>query len=464
MRLDARILVVDDEPAQRGLLAGFLRDLDADVLEAGSGREAIDLVRRSLPDVVVTDVRMPEMNGGELLRAVKRGNPEVEVVIVTAYATVPDAVASLQDGAADYLLKPLDLDEVELAVRRAVERRHLRRENRELRRRLGEIESLPGIVTAGGAMAEVLSTVARAAPAAVPVLILGESGTGKELVARALHAASGRAAGPFVAVNGASLSPTLLESELFGHERGAFTGAERARKGRFELASGGTFFLDEVGDLPPEVQVKLLRVLQEGTIERVGSAEPIPVDVRVVAATHRDLPAEVAAGRFREDLYYRLAVVAIEIPPLRRRRADIPLLAEHFLAKHGAVAGARKQISREAMDRLISYDYPGNVRQLENVVQRSMVLARGELITTADLPPAVTGRPAEGNGRSAEPGEDAPLPRRVEALERAAIEKALAVEEGHQTRAASRLGISERALRYKMRKMGLRCAREEGLP
>jgi DNA-binding NtrC family response regulator len=436
-----------------------LRELEAEVLEAGSGRQALDLVRRALPDVVLTDVRMPEMSGGELLRAVKQGNPEIEVVIVTAYATVPDAVASLHDGAADYLLKPLDLDEVEHAVRRAVERRHLKRENRELRRRLGELESLPGIVTAGGAMAEVLSTVARAAPTAVPVLILGESGTGKELVARALHAASGRAAGPFVAVNGASLSPTLLESELFGHERGAFTGAERARKGRFELASGGTFFLDEVGDLPPEVQVKLLRVLQEGTIERVGSAEPIAVDVRVVAATHRDLPAEVAAGRFREDLYYRLAVVALEIPPLRRRRGDIPLLAEHFLAKHAA--GVSKQLSREAMDLLVSYDYPGNVRQLENIVQRSLVLARGELITTADLPAAVTGRAAESDGRWTSPGEDAPLPLRVAALERAAIEKALALEDGHQTRAASRLGISERALRYKMRKLGLRCAREE---
>jgi len=466
MKLDARILVVDDEPAQRGVLAGFLRDLEAEVLEAGNGREALDLVRRTLPDVVLTDVRMPEMGGGDLLRAVKGGNPEVEVVIVTAYATVPDAVASLKDGAADYLLKQLDLDEVEHALRRAVERRHLRRENRELRRRLGELERLPGIVTAGGAMAEVLSTVARVAPSSVPVLILGESGTGKELVARAIHAASARTAGPFVAVNGASLSPTLLESELFGHEKGAFTGAERARKGRFELASGGTFFLDEVGDLPPEVQVKLLRALQEGTIERVGSAEPVPVDVRVVAATHRDLLAEVSARRFREDLFYRLAVVVLEIPPLRHRRADIPLLVEHFLAKHAAAAGGPRQLSREAMDLLIAYDYPGNVRQLENIVQRSLVLARGNLITTADLPAAVaalsptSGRPAQGNRRT-DPGDDAPLPLRVAILEREAIEKALACEGGHQTRAAGRLGISERKLRYTMRKLGLRCAREE---
>ena len=453
MRLDARVLVVDDQAAQRELLAGFLRDLGAEAQTAVDGRQALEIVRRSLPDVVLSDVRMPGMDGRDLLRAVKSGNPEIEVVLVTAYATVPEAVACLKEGAADYLLKPLDLDEVEHVLRLAVERRHLRRENRELRRRVGEIESLPGIVTAGGAMAEVLSTVSRAAASSVPVLILGESGTGKELVARALHAASPRASGPFLAVNGASLSPTLLESELFGHERGAFTGAERSRKGRFELASGGTFFLDEVGDLPPEAQVKLLRVLQEGTIERVGSAEPVPVDVRVVAATHRDLAAAVADGRFREDLYYRLAVVTVELPPLRQRRADIPLLVEHFRRKH---QGNGKEFSREAMDLLVSYDYPGNVRELENIVQRSLVLARLDLVASGDLPPAL-----RGQRREIPPGEDAPLPCRVEALERDAIEKALALEDGHQSRAAERLGISERVLRYKLRKLGLKTARRE---
>jgi DNA-binding NtrC family response regulator len=459
VRLDARILVVDDEAAQRELLAGFLRDLEAEVVEAADGRAALDLARRCLPDVVLSDMRMPGLGGRELLAALKRENPEVEVVLVTAYATVPEAVACLKDGAADYLLKPLELDEVERLLRRAVERRHLRRENRELRRRVGEIESLPGIVTAGGPMAEALSTVARAAATAVPVLILGESGTGKELVARALHAASARAAGPFLAVNGASLSPTLLESELFGHERGAFTGAERTRKGRFELARGGTFFLDEVGDLPPEVQVKLLRVLQEGTIERVGASEPLPVDVRVVAATHRDLAREVAAGTFREDLYYRLAVVTVELPPLRRRRGDIPLLVEHFRRKHSPAGEPEKRFSREAVDLLVGYDYPGNVRQLENIVQRSLVLARGELITSADLPAAVQRRNGEPVGGDL--GEDAPLPRRVAALERAAIERALAQEAGNQSRAAARLGLSERALRYKLRRLGLPSARTE---
>ncbi len=457
MNLDARLLVVDDEAGQRDLLAGFLRDLGAEVLEAASGEEALEICDRALPDVVISDVRMPGADGTELLRRIKATNPEVEVVLATAYGTVGDAVACLKDGAADYLLKPLDLDEVEHVVRRAVERRHLQRENRELRRRLGEVESLPGIVTAGGAMAEALSTVARVAPTLVPLLIFGESGTGKELVARALHAASPRAAGPFVAVNAAALSPTLLESELFGHEKGAFTGAERARTGRFEAAAGGTLFLDEIGDLPAEVQVKLLRVLQERAIERVGSNRPVEIDVRIVSATHRDLLQDVRDGRFREDLYYRLAVVTVELPPLRRRRADIPLLVDHFAAKHAALGVAPRTFTREAMDRLVRYDYPGNVRELENVVQRSLVLARGESVTTQDLPPNVLGAAEGAAAGSTAAGEildpcagRGTLPERVAALERAAIAEALEREGGNQTRAASRLGISERALRYKL--------------
>ncbi|HSM14746.1 MAG TPA: sigma-54 dependent transcriptional regulator, partial [Thermoanaerobaculia bacterium] len=378
-------------------------------------------------------------------------NPEIRTVVVTAYGTVEGAVACLKDGACDYLLKPLDLDEVEQVARRALEERHLRRENRELRRRLGEIESVPGIVTAGGPMAEVLSAVARVARSSVSVLLLGESGTGKELVARAIHAASARAARPFVAVSAAALSPTLLESELFGHERGAFTGADRARVGRFEAASGGTLFLDEIGDLPAEVQVKLLRVLQERTIERLGSNRPVPVDVRFLSATHRDLAAEVASGRFREDLYYRLAVVTIELPPLRRRRSDIPLLVEHFVEKHAAAAGGTaRALSREAMDVLMAYAFPGNVRELENVVQRCMVMARGSLITVDDLPSTLR-EAARGEGDPDDPG--ATLPERIAALERRAIDRALAAEQGNQTRAALRLGISERALRYKLAKL-----------
>jgi DNA-binding NtrC family response regulator len=451
MRIEARLLVVDDDGSQREALAAFLRDLGAEVDEAGDGREALRRLQDGQFDLVITDLRMPELDGHQLLREVKQLNPEIGVLVVTAYGTIPGAVRCLRNGADDYLLKPLELDAVEHVVRRSLEGRHLRRENRELKARLGRIESLPGIVTGGGPMAEALSTIARVATSDVSVLILGESGTGKELAARAIHSASRRAKAPFVAFNGAALPATLFESELFGHERGAFTGADRTRRGRFETASGGTLFLDEIADLPAEVQVKLLRVLQERTIERVGSDRAVPVDVRIVAATHGDLSALVERGEFRADLYYRLAVVTVEIPPLRHRRADIPLLAEHFLDKHhDSVAEPEKTFSREAMDLLVRYGFPGNVRELENIVQRCMVLSRGSQITTSDLPPSVLGSAEEQSG--AEPGPESGLPARVAALERRAIAEALAAEDGNQTRAAKRLCISERALRYKLKK------------
>jgi two-component system NtrC family response regulator len=452
MSLQSRILVVENDASQRAQLAGFLRDLEAEVAEASNGSEALARVLDFGPDVVITDLRMPGMDGHELLREIRQINPEIGVIIVTAYGTVEGAVACLKQGASDYVLKPLDLDEIEHLVRRTVERRHLERENRELRQRLGALESVEGIVTAGGAMDVVLSMVKRVSTSSVSVLIVGESGTGKELIARAIHAASPRGAGPFIAVNASALSSTLLESELFGHEKGAFTGADRSRVGRFEAAAGGTLFLDEVGDLPAEVQVRLLRVLQEMAIERVGSNRPIPVDVRLISATHRDLPAEIRAGRFREDLFYRLAVVTIEIPPLRRRRTDIPVLVEHFLRKYGELAtDGPRSVSREAMDLLVRYDHPGNVRELENIVQRCMVLARGEQITTDDLPATVLGATAEPSA-AAIPGPDATLPEKVAALEKAAIQEALAAEGGNQSGAARRLGISERALRYKLAK------------
>jgi two-component system NtrC family response regulator len=453
MALDGLIVVVEDDASQREQLAEFLREQGAEVLEAASARDAFDILGASTPDVVLTDLRMPETDGHELMRRVHAANPELLVVIVTAYGSVEGAVRCLKDGAFDYLLKPLNLDEVEHVVARALERRRLEREVSQLRDRLGRIESLPGIVTAGGAMTPVLSTLARVARSQVSVLILGESGTGKDLIARAIHAAGPRASGPFVAMSGSALSPSLLESELFGHERGAFTGADRLRKGRFEAASGGTLLLDEVGDIPAEVQVKLLRALQERQIERVGASSPTPVDVRVIAATHRDLPALVAAGRFREDLYYRLAVVTVEIPPLRRRRGDIPLLVEHFIEKHADMTGGRRRFSREAMDLLVRYDYPGNVRELENVVQRCLVLARGPTVTSDELPPTLLAR---GTDCSAESEQPDTLPCRVAALEAQAIEEALAAAGGNQSRAAERLGISERALRYKLAKLRAR--------
>ena len=451
MSLEGRVLIVEDDPAQREMLVGFLQDLGVETEEAGDGHEALDLMRSRRIDLVVTDLRMPGMEGSELLREIKSQNPAIGVVLVTAFGTVQGAVESLKAGACNYLLKPLDLDEVEHVIGRCLAERQLRRENRELRQRLGEIESIPGIVTAGGLMAETLSKVARVAPSDVSVLLLGESGTGKELLARAIHAASPRADGPFVAVNAAALSPTLLESELFGHERGAFTGADRSRAGRFESADGGTLFLDEIGELPTDIQVKLLRVLQERAIERVGSNRATEVDVRVVAATHHDLPVRLQEGSFREDLYYRLAVVTIELPPLRSRRSDIPLLVDHFLEKHaGAAGGEMKSFSREAMDLVVRYDFPGNVRELENLVQRCLVLARGSLISIDDLPASILG--ATQPSTTGEAATDSSLPARIEALERAAIDEALQLESGNQTRAAAHLGISERALRYKLAK------------
>jgi two-component system NtrC family response regulator len=450
MSLKLRVLVVDDEQKQRALLAGFFQDLGMEVMEAADGCSALETVRSHLFDVVVTDYRMPGMNGRELLREIKKLNPEIDVVIVTAYGAVEDAVGCLKDGATEYLTKPVDLDEVEHVLERIAERGYLVREIKELKRRLGRFESVAGIVTAGGPMAEVLSTVARVARTPVSVLLTGESGTGKELVARAIHQAGNRSDEPFVTVNGSALSPSLLESELFGHEKGSFTGADRTRIGRFEAASGGTIFLDEIGDLPAEVQVKLLRVLQERTIERVGSTRPIPVDVRVISATHRDLPEEVQAGRFREDLYYRLAVVQLEIPALRSRRADIPRLVEHFAERYGEMAGATKVFSSEAMDLLVRYDYPGNVRELENIVQRALVLARGDAVTRHDLPDSVREGFSEGG---LFPENPLSLPAQVAELERKMIEDALEEESGNQSRAADRLGISERTLRYKLSKI-----------
>jgi two-component system NtrC family response regulator len=451
---DATILVTDDEAGQRELLAGHLRHLGYEVAEAADGVEAVERVRRGGIDVVLLDQRMPRLEGAAAVRAVKEADPEVDVVVVTAYGSVETAVLALKLGATDYLTKPLDLDRLGMVVRQCLARRTLVRENRELKEKLAGGPSFRGIVASTGAMQELLSTVARVAPTEATVLLTGESGTGKELIARAIHGASRRADGPFVPVHCAALPETLLESELFGHERGAFTGADRQRIGRFESAAGGTVFLDEIAEIPPQVQVKLLRVIQERQVERVGGNRPISLDVRLVAATNRSLDEEIRRGRFREDLYYRLAVVSLHVPPLRNRREDIPSLVEHFLAKH---AGEGRQpvrgLSREARDLLVRYDWPGNVRELENVVQRAIVLARGETMTTDDLPPAVRAAAEEAGivGRG-----DETLHGQVEALERRLIEEALEAEHGVQYRAAERLGISERTLRYKLDKLGMR--------
>jgi DNA-binding NtrC family response regulator len=444
------ILLVDDEDAQRSVLGGFLRKRGFEVVPASNGEEGLRAARARAVDLVLTDLRMPGTDGLHLLQGVHAINPEIPVIVMTAFGTVASAVDAMKRGAADYLTKPIDLDELEVLIARTLERRALVSENRELRRQVETRYRLAGLETSNAKMAEAINLAARAATSRATILVRGESGTGKELMARAIHYASPRAKGPLVAVNAAALPETLLESELFGHERGAFTGADRERRGRFELADGGTLFLDEIGDLPRGTQVKLLRVLQEQAFERLGGTRTLKVDVRVLAATNRDLDQMARSGDFRDDLYYRLNVVSIDIPPLRERREDIPLLVDQFIRRFAAEGGTRVEaISREAMDLLLRYDYPGNVRELENLVHRACVLARGPVLTRADLPLHVAELASEGHQAPAN------FVDRVAEFERALIVEALAAANGVQTRAARALGMSERHLRYKLRKYGL---------
>jgi two-component system NtrC family response regulator len=439
------ILVVDDEEPQRRVLAGFLRKAGYDVEAVGSPDEALAVVAARTVDLVLTDLRMPGKTGIELLEAVRGLNPEIPVVVMTAYGTVASAVDAMKRGAADYLGKPVDLDELEVLVARTLERRALVSENKALRAQVESRYRLAGLETSNARMQEAINMAARAAASRATILIHGESGTGKELLARAIHYASPRSRAPLVAVNVAALAETLIESELFGHERGAFTGADREHRGRFELADGGTLFLDEIGDLPRGAQVKLLRVLQEQTFERLGGTKTLKVDVRLVAATHRDLNAMVRSGEFREDLFFRLNVVAITLPPLRERREDVPLLVDHFLRRF-ADEGKPRGISREAMDLLLKHDFPGNVRELENLVHRAVVLARGDTITKADLPLHLGGLKAETKADAGGFAE------RVMAFEKTLIDEALDKAGGVQTRAAAALGMSERHLRYRLKK------------
>ncbi|HJS58072.1 MAG TPA: sigma-54 dependent transcriptional regulator [Vicinamibacteria bacterium] len=442
------ILVVDDEEHQRKVLGGFLRKRGFGIELAGEVDAALRIVASRAVDIVLTDLRMPGRGGVELLDAVRAINPELPVIMMTAYGSVASAVDAMKRGAADYLTKPIDLDELELLVARTLERRALLSENEALRAQLETRYRLKGLDTSNAGMQEAINVAGRAAASRATILIRGESGTGKELLARAIHYASPRHRGPLVAVSVAALPETLLESELFGHEKGAFTGADRERRGRFELADGGTLFLDEIGELPQGTQVKLLRALQEQAFERLGSARTIKVDVRLIAATHRDLEAMLKVGQFRDDLYYRLNVVSVRVPPLRERREDIPLLVDQFLRTF-APEGQAREVSREAMDLVLKHDYPGNVRELENLIHRAVVLSRGPLLTTADLPLHL------GRLDSEETATPRTFTEHVAAFERGLIVKALAHADGVQTRAARALGMSERHLRYKLQKYGL---------
>jgi len=443
------ILVVDDEPPQLELIGGFLKKQGFEVALAESGERALQRFRQESFDLVLTDQRMPNLSGLDLVKAVRAVNPETAVIIMTAYGSIETAVDAIKAGATDYLTKPLNLDELLHRIEKVREHQRLLSENRDLREELRERHRIEGIIGESGRMLEVFSLVRRVASSEATVLIRGESGTGKELIAKAIHYASPRASGPLVKVNCAALPETLLESELFGHVKGAFTGALANRKGRFEVASGGTIFLDEIGDLPAHLQAKLLRVLQEREFERVGSSQPIPVDVRILAATHRDLEGLLKSGQFRDDFYYRLNVVTIVLPPLRERRQDLPLLMDHMLRVFAEKNGKKIQgFTPEAREALLRYDYPGNIRELENIIERASVITRNDVIGRADLPISIQEPEAENNSNNTD------LSVVVERLERRLIKEALARSGGVQTRAAEHLGITERNLRYKLKKYG----------
>jgi DNA-binding NtrC family response regulator len=437
------ILVVDDEANARNALAELLRDEGYRVETAADGFKALGKMEEAVPDLVLTDLKMPGMGGVELLDKVRALHDDTIVVVMTAFGAVDTALDAMKKGAADYLTKPLNMTELQLVLDREMERQRLRRETGSLRARLAERYRFENIIGDAPAMQAVFKTVAQVATSRASILISGESGTGKELVAAAIHQRSPRAKGPFVKLHCAALAETLLESELFGHERGSFTGAAGRREGRFHQANGGTLFLDEIGEISPSVQVKLLRFLQEHEFERVGGNETVRVDVRVIAATNRDLKAEVERGRFREDLYYRLNVINLEMPALRERPSDVPLLATFFLRKYAAENGKTLDgFTDEAMTRLRGYTWPGNVRELENIIERAVVLSTEDKITGAELPPHL--RAVVEPGGITIPGST------LEEIEHHAIVKTLEATGGSTTRAAEILGISVRKIQYKL--------------
>ena len=451
----AKILIAEDEKTQRDLLEGFLKKEGFYVEAVANGREALRRLEGNFFDMVLIDYKMPELDGLQTLREIRKVYPDLPVVMMTAYGTVETAVASMKEGALDYLTKPIDLDELLLMLQKVIERSVLIKENKELKAQLQERYAFTHIVYGSPKMEEVMGLVARVAPSQATVLVRGESGTGKELIANAIHYASPRSGKPLVKVSCAAIPETLLESELFGHEKGAFTGASQRRIGRFEEADSGSIFLDEIGDLSPSTQVKLLRILQDKEFQRLGSNFNLKTDVRVITATHRNLEEAIKKGLFREDLYYRLNVITITLPPLRERREDIPLLIDHFLQKYSkANRKSISDISKEARALLLRYPYPGNVRELENLIERAVVLCRGETIGTQDLPFHLKDEKSEKPWDSGK--KEKSLPESLEEIERDSILNALHQCQGVQTKAAESLGISERVLRYKIKKYQIR--------
>jgi len=452
MKGKTRILVVDDEESHRIMLRAVLRDEGYEVAEAADGSEAVRAVEGESFDLVLLDVRMKTMDGIEALNEIRKISPLIPVLIMTAYASVKTAVEALKAGAFDYLTKPLDIEELKILIEKALELYHLREENLTLKERLGDRFDFSKIIGKSRKMRDLFDTLSLVAPTDATILILGESGTGKELVANAIHHNSLRKIQPFIKVSCSALPETLLESELFGHEKGSFTGAIARREGRFQLAHRGSIFLDEVGEMSPTTQMKLLRVLQEKEFEPLGSAQTLKVDVRVIAAANKDLSREVKEGRFREDLFYRLNVVPVSLPPLRERKEDIPALAHHFFEfyRDKNQKGLR-DISNKAMDLLTRYDWPGNIRELENCLERAVIMARGEVIAPADLPPAIQAL----SGREEGQGLAFPSGISLDEVEKALILKTLEETGGNRSRAAEILRINRRTLLNKLKEYGM---------
>jgi two-component system, NtrC family, response regulator HydG len=449
MKTSQSILVVDDDVAHRIMLKKLIGSWGYEISEAEDGSIAISEVRRRAFDLILMDIRMLNVSGIEALEQIKIINPAIPVIIMTAYASVETAVNALKKGAYDYLTKPLDFDELKIAIARATEHSGLKKENEYLKERLGERFDRQSIIGRGPAMVKLLDTVSQVAATEATILITGESGTGKEMIANALHYNSQRKEAPFIKINCAALTETLLESELFGHEKGAFTGADRKREGKFRQADGGSIFLDEISEMSPAMQVKLLRVLQEREITRVGGSEVLKINVRVIAASNKDLKKEMGKGRFREDLFYRLNVVALHVPPLRERREDIPLLTQHFLNLFAEKnSKSIKGFTPQAMEKLLKYAWPGNVRELMNAVERAVVLSRGDFLDADELALLMADTAVvekiDQNSRPA----NIPL----EEVEKRTILEALDNACGNKSEAARRLGITRKTLRAKLEK------------
>jgi DNA-binding NtrC family response regulator len=445
---DATLLVIDDEESQLIAIGGFLRKIGYNVIASRSAEDAAPIFEREPIDLVISDMRMSGMSGLELLQKIKPSQPDIMFILMTAYGTVDNAVESIKQGAFNYLTKPIDLDQLEISITKALESRRLIAENRQLKDILKSHGAANGIISASEQMEQILNIVARVSPTTATILIQGESGTGKERIAQAIHYGSPRSDKPMVTINCAAVPETLLESELFGHERGAFTGAHAVRKGKLEFADGGTLFIDEIGDIPLSLQPKLLRFLQEGTVERLGSAKTIKLDIRVIAATHRDLRMMVKEDKFREDLFYRLNVVNIVIPPLRERKDDVILLTEHFIKLYSQKNSKKIfGLTREAKDALIKYNFPGNVRELENAIEAAVVLTRNEAIGLEDLP--ISFREINPSLSDDSSGS---LLAKLESIEKKLILEALKKNGGNKSQAARDLGISEKNIRDRLKK------------